>query len=376
MESVFLSNLVKTDIFSFGAVIKAAYLTTYRVGVFGSSSGMVSDWSVLKTENSRLRRIVLTTTHIEDIAESSKAVYSGLDILKKFKYLSAKDLIAKNAGESLLKEIENSFIEQMNQHIATCKLGFFSALKKDGEPLVSSVLTEDTPGDPPFEKDSVSSSMRLKFIYPGQTPDVFWLEPEFFDPEYNFEMKWLNHPSEFIKNGEMAQLLPVFDLPSTSFLSATETKYLKRELKKEANAWNEAMDPFLNYYLRNKGPEPSSEILDGMVQASKALNDAIARSTLIATSRENDESNFYHPLQVILGFLPTPMLWKFYERHNAVSETTMNMLEDFKSDPAYISHLPVFLVKSKLDSYFEKDNMAGKTFVPVESKAVKKSIEI
>jgi len=361
---------------SFGAALKAAYLTTNRIGVFGEASGMVSDWSFLKTENSKFKRMVLTTTSFDDLAEAAQAIYSGLDSLKRIKYLNAKDLISKNVGENLLKEIEDSFIEQINQRISDFKLGFFSELQKEGEPLLSSILLKDMPGDMPFEKDSISSAMILKFVFPGESPDVFWLEPEFFDPTYDFEMKWLEHPSEFIQEGDMAQLLPLFDLPSISLLSGTETKYLKRELIPEVDAWNEAMNPFLEYYLRKTGPAPGLQILDGMVQKSKALNDAIARSPLIAASRENDESMFYQPLQVIMGFLPTPMLWKFYETHNAIHATTMSMLEEYKSNAEYSAYQPVFLVKSKIENYFSNEKHMGKAFLPEESKAVKKSIDI
>lgn len=376
MESVFLSELTNSRLFAFGAVLKAAYLTTYRVGVFGNATGMISDWSFFCKESPRFKRQLLLTSSFDELTDVAEQAYAGLDLLKGKKYLNAKDLKLKAMGDAIIKKVEEAFVAGINANISRFRLGFYSELKKEGELLVHGLMSKENPGDPPFTPHSVSESMILKFELPGETPDVFWLEPEFFDPKYGFEMEWITHPDQFTASSLTAQLLPIFDLPSTSHLSATETKYLKRELKPEAEAWNEALNPFLDYYLRKKGEKPNAEILEAIAAQSKALNEAIARSSLLANSGENDESIFYHPLQVILGFLPTPMLWKFYEAHNHVNATTMEMLEGYKTDPAYIPFQPVFLVKSRLSNYFDDNTELGKAYVPAELKAVKKSIEL
>lgn len=375
MESVFLSELTNSRSVALGAILKAAYLTTCRVGVFGAASGMVQDWSAFKTESPRLKREVLLTCTTPEVEEKVGRTYAALDSLKGKKYLNAAELRLKSLAEGILRQLEEEYSTQMSGSVARLGLGFYDELRKEGEPLGEGIVMKDMPGDAPFGKETWSEAMILKFEFPGQTPDVFWLEPEFFDPNYGFEMEWITHPSQFTTSSPAAQLLPMFDLPSTSHLSATETKYLRRELKPEAEAWNAALDPFLNYYLRKDGEKPDAGMLEGIAAASKTFAEAIARSPLLANSRENDGSIFYHPLQVILGFLPTPMVWKFYEDHNTINATTMEMLEQFKTDPAYIAFQPVFLLKSKLHNYFDSVPQ-GKAFVPAELKAVKKSIEI
>jgi len=193
-------------------------------------------------------------------------------------------------------------------------------------------------GDPPFGNRGMAAHIIMKVGQPGETPDVFWLEPEFFDLQYGWNIKWATHPSEFVEDSDQAQLLPLFDVPPTSQLTATEAKYAKRELKPQADAWNNAIDTFLDFYLHKKGPKPDQQAFNAMVESSRDLGNAFARSGILKNVSEYEESAFYHPFQLVLGFIPSSKLWKFFQSHNNLSETTMEMLEQYKSDPEYLSY--------------------------------------
>lgn len=376
MESIFISMLKQTNKYCLASALKLAYFTTHRVGILGTACHLVSDWEFFKNTKTKFKKILLLGGNDEEFIETARRSYSLLDSLNQKKYLSPDELRLKAVAVSVLKELEEAYAKMMKSFVHRYNLNFYYELQNGGESVCCGNLSHDQPGDPLFGNRGMAAHIIMKVGQPGETPDVFWLEPEFFDPQYEWNVKWVTHPSEFVENSDQAQLLALFDVPSTSQLTATAAKHANRELRPEANSWNEAMDPFLDFYLRKKGPKPDAEVFNAMVESSRNLGHAFARSGILKNVSEYEESAFYHPFQLILGFIPSPMLWKFYQAHNGLTETTMDMLEQYKSDPEYLSHQPVFILKSRRDDYFESKETGSNADFPEEIKAVKKSIDL
>lgn len=125
--------------------------------------------------------------------------------------------------------------------------------------------------------------------------------------EWETELQHLTLPTD----GENAvRMVSLFNMPQVMELSATELKYVRKEILPLTELWHKAFNPIIDNWMDQEKEKATETEFKQAIELGKQIEKVLENSTVVANQSANmeDELKAYNQ-QLCLGYFPTSMIW-------------------------------------------------------------------